>query len=231
MLLILAPGHDSAAMSLASRWASHGAILLTIPDLSAPGWEMEVPSRGPSRFIAGGQALTSDRISGVLTRLPGPDGADVEHVAEADRAYVSSEITAFLLAWLSSLECPVLNRPTPGCLCGPNWRIEQWIHLAATLGIPVAPVRRSTVSAAPGEREGGAAVTVVGERCIGEIHPSLAANAKRLAAAAHVDLLELRFTSGEADGRLYTARLCPDVSRPELGDALLEYFRSRNGCA
>ncbi len=57
-------------------------------------------------------------------------------------AYVSAEMTAFLLSWLSGLDCPILNRPTPNCLSGPGWRQEQWIHLAARLGIPVDPVQR-----------------------------------------------------------------------------------------
>jgi hypothetical protein len=51
---------------------------------------------------------------------------------------------AFLLSWLSQLNCLVLNRPTPLCLSGPSWRPEQWTYAAAQLGIPVQPLRTLT---------------------------------------------------------------------------------------
>jgi hypothetical protein len=40
---------------------------------------------------------------------------------------------AFLLSWLSQLNCLVFNRPTPLCLSGPSWRPEQWTYAAAQL--------------------------------------------------------------------------------------------------
>jgi hypothetical protein len=227
MLLIVAQGHDRAAVSLAARWESHEAVLLTARDLSEPGWVFEAPPRGPSRLIAGGRAFTSDEVSGVVTRISSASASGLEHIAVEDRSYVSSEMTAFLLAWLSSLACPMLNRPTPQCLCGPNWHIEQWVHLAARLGIPVDPLRRSTSLAADDEREGGVAVTVVGEQCVGAVHPSLAAQAQRLAKSAHVDLLEVRFTGAGEGGRFHNVSLFPDVSQPEIADAMLRYFESR----
>jgi hypothetical protein len=230
MLLIVAQRHDQAAVSLAAQWESRGSAMLTARDLSDPGWEFEVASRKPSRLIAGGRKFTSDEVSGVLNRLPAAYCSELDHVAEEDRLYVSSEMTAFLLAWLSSLACPMLNRPTPGCLCGPNWRIEQWLHLAARLGIPVETLRRSTSFAVPDEREGGVAVTIVGARCVGAVHPSLAAYARRLAAAAQVDLLEVRFTSADRAGKLHNVHLGPDVSQPEIADAILNYFDSRSVC-
>jgi hypothetical protein len=227
MLLIVAQPHDRAAVSLAARWKLRGAAMLTARDLSEPGWVFEAPPRGPGRLISGGRGFTSDEVSGVVTRISSASVSGLDHIALEDRSYVSSEMTAFLLAWLSSLACPMLNRPTPGCLCGPNWRIEQWVHLAARLGIPVYPLRRSTSLAAHDEREGGAAVTVVGEQCVGAVHPSLAAQARCLAKSAHVDLLEVRFTSAGEDGRFHNASLFPDVSQPEIADAMLRYFESR----
>src|SRR5580704_16904008 len=149
MLLIVAQPHDQAAVSLAARWEPDGAVLLTARDLSEPGWVFEAPPRGAARLIAGGRAFTSDEVSGVVARVSSASASGLDHIVMEDRSYVSSEMTAFLLAWLSSLACPMLNRPTPGCLCGPNWGIEQWIHLAAGLGISVDPVRRSTSSPVP----------------------------------------------------------------------------------
>src|SRR5438552_16797680 len=118
MLLIVAQQNDLAAKSLAERWRFRGTALLTARDLSVPSWKFDMPVQGPSRLIADGGAFSSSDIAGVLTRLSAVPDIELEHVAAEDRSYVSAEMTAFLLAWLSSLECPVLNRPTPGGLCG-----------------------------------------------------------------------------------------------------------------
>ena len=231
MLLIVAQRNDLAARSLAERWRSRGAALLTARDLSVPGWKFDMPAQGPSRLIADGRAFTGSQIAGVLTRLSAVPEAELDHVAAEDRSYVSAEMTAFLLAWLSSLKCPVLNRATPSGLCGPGWRIEQWLHLAAGLGIPVKSVRRSTsLPAAVDEMEGGISVTIVGRECLGDVNPALGDYSLRLAAAAGLDLLEVRYTSAGPDARLQAVSLWPDVSRPEVAGALLHLFDSRLPC-
>ncbi len=230
MLLIVAQRNDLAARSLAERWRPRCTAVLTARDLSVPGWKFDMPAQGPSPLIADGRAFSSNQIAGVLTRLSAVPEAELDHVAAEDRAYVSAEMTAFLLAWLSSLECPVLNRPTPTGLCGPGWRLEQWIHLAAGLGIPVIGVRRSTSRAGANQTEGGVSVTIVGRECLGTVDPALADYSLRLAAAADVDLLEVRYTSAAPGARLQSVSLWPDVSRPEVAGALLHLFDSRVPC-
>jgi hypothetical protein len=230
MLLIVAQRNDLAARSLADRWRPRCTAVLTARDLSVPGWKFDMPAQGPSRLIADGRAFSSNQIAGVLTRLSAVPEGELDHVAAEDRAYVSAEMTAFLLAWLSSLECPVLNRPTPSGLCGPGWRIEQWLHLAAGLGIPVRSVRRSTSRAGANRTEGGVSVTIVGRECLGTVDPALADYSRRLAAAADVDLLEVRYTSSAPGARLQSVSLWPDVSRPDVAAALLHLFDSRVPC-
>jgi hypothetical protein len=230
MLLIVAQQNDLAAVSLVERWRSRGAALITARDLSAPGWKYELPAKRPSRFVAGGSVRSSSDVCGVLTRLPAVSGSELSYVAPEDRSYVSSEMTAFLLAWLSALSCPVLNRPTPNCLCGPNWRIEEWIYLAAGLGIPVRSFRRSTSQADSRGTEPGVPVTIVGQQCFGAVLPLLADYSRRLAAAAGAELLEVHFSDAGRDGSLQDVFLCPDVSRPEVADAILNLFDSRAPC-
>ena len=73
------------------------------------------------------------------------------HIAEKREAdeRVAAEAMAFLASWLYGLTSPVLNRPTPVCLMGPNWRQEQWVHAAAQIGIPIHPIyRRSGLNTA-----------------------------------------------------------------------------------
>jgi hypothetical protein len=230
MLLIVALRNDVAALSLVERWRSRGAALITARDLSAPGWKYELPAKGPSRFVAGGNMLSSRDVGGVVTRLAAVPASELSHVAAEDRSYVSSEMTAFLLAWLASLACPVLNRPTPNCLCGPNWRNEEWIHLAGRLGIPVRSIRHSTSQAAEAGAEPGVSVTIVGQQCFGAVHPLLADYSRRLAVAAGAELLEVHFSGAGRNGSLQDVFLCPDVSRPEVADAILDRFDSRAPC-
>ena len=65
---------------------------------------------------------------------------DLTHIVPADREYVAQEMNAFLLSWLATLPCPVLNRPDPGHDGSLHWLPVQWVRLATRLGVPVLPV-------------------------------------------------------------------------------------------
>jgi hypothetical protein len=231
VIILLATRHDQIARSLAERWAAQGAALLTAPDLSEPGWNFHASARASDKAVVGGRVVTNQEITGVLTRLAVVDPDELDHVAPEDSVYIASEMTAFLLAWLSTLECPILNRPAPECLCGPAWCAERWIRFAAGLGIPVQSVRRdSRDDSSPGFEPSSASVTVVGEQCFGFVDSSLANHARRLAVAAGVGLLEIRFTSPERGGRFVSVNLCPDVSADDVAEAALEYFERAAVC-
>jgi hypothetical protein len=137
-------------------------------------------------------------------------------------------MTALLKSWLSGLGCPVLNQPDANCLSGPGWDQERWVHVAARLGVPVRPLRRRIALSAGASETGpappGITVTVVGDRCLGPADDVLFTHARRLARAARAGLLSVRF--GEtADGpELLAANPFPDVSAPEVADAVLEYL-------
>ena len=233
MLLVVAGRHDGVAKALVDRWAGHGAALLTADDLSAAGWRH--PLGGAQRAtaataVAGGRVVAGHAITGVLTRRPYVAEQELGHIVPADRAYVAAEMTAFLLSWLSGLACPVLNRPTASCLAGPNWWPEQWVHLAARLGMPVRPVRRHVALGAGGAVAAAGpqpiTVTVVGDRCFGPVDAALAAQARRLAGAAGAEMLAVRFSGGEAGADFLGADPWPDVAAPAIADAVLDYLRA-----
>jgi hypothetical protein len=242
MLLILAGERDEVARDLARRWSSFDGHLLTPKDLSQSGWYHRPGSRtrasrkakpadsdNQNVAVVGGRTVSAERIDGVLTRLPCVYDWELTHIVPVDRAYVSAEMTAFLLSWMNELDCPILNRPTPTCLSGPGWRQEQWIHLAARLGIPVDTVKRSakfgeeaSIETGPESRE---AVTVVGKRCFNALDERQAVHAQRLAAAGGVGLLALHFTlSNNGSSSLRSVDLWPDISSSEVSDAILNYF-------
>jgi hypothetical protein len=227
VIVILARQGDESARSLAARWSAHGALLLSAPDLSIPGWQYNPLAAEANAAVISRRAIGASEITGVLTRLSWIFGHELIQVAPNDRAYAASEMNAFLLAWLDGLACPLLNRPTATCLSGPCWRKERWVHFAARLGIPVCPVRREArpSDALPEEpRSPSKSVTVVGDRCFGETEKAIADCARRLASAAGLDLLGVHFRDVDGEPRLLGADLCPDLSSTNVADAVLDYF-------
>ena len=82
------------------------------------GFDPSYPDRG--RLVAGGSVFPVSEVTGVLTRRPHVFEVELMQVAVEDRPFVAAEINAFLLAWLSSLRCPVINRPSGTCPLRPS---------------------------------------------------------------------------------------------------------------
>ncbi|WP_164015775.1 hypothetical protein [Pyxidicoccus trucidator] len=222
MLVVLAHPRDEQARGLVERWAAEDARLLSMRDLSSPGWQHRVGGSGAEVAVVGGERVHVSALRGVVTRLPGFIDTDLVHIAPEDQGYVAAEMNAFLASWLSRLPCPVLNRPTASSLMGPSLGLERWLALAARCGLPLAAARREVgVSDRPPSRV--AAVTVVGQRWLGEVEPAVGAQAVRLAAAAGVELLTARF-EGPA---FVSAELSIEVGEPRVAEALLERLGSR----
>jgi hypothetical protein len=231
MLIILATRQDEAAAWLADRWQPHGAVIVSAADLSTSGWSLDLCSPAKSRACIGGRTVRNEEIEGVLTRMPCVHGEDLNHIVPPDRQYVASEMTAFLLAWLSSLVCPVLNRPTPDSLGGPGWRQEGWVHLASRLGIPVTAVRRGAANRkSDAEDQSTCEVIVAGDQCFGEVAPPLIENARMLAKAAGTHLLSARFSGAAADSVFVSASPWPNLALPTIADAVLRCLQGRSAC-
>ena len=235
MLVILASRHDAVAQSLAARWSGEDVALLTPEGLSVSGWRHYPGAPESSASTLNGREVGERDITGVLSRLWGVGEFDLPHIVPEDRAYVGMEMSAFITSWLYGLPCPVLNRPTPAYPTGLNWREEEWTHRAARLGIPVRTIRRRLALDAepepsPSNAETKIAVTVVGRRCLGTAHESLKAHALRLAAASGTDLMDVYFSGEGADAVFLGVGLWPDVSVPEVADAILEHLKGGGVC-
>ena len=222
MLVVVASRYDQHAEIFVSRCGDR-ARLLTCDDLSSKGWRFRLGDDGDSSAVIDGETIDCKEIEGVLTRLPGVFQGELLNIVPEDRGYVAAEMTAFLAAWLSNLDCPVLNRPTPLCLSGPFLRREMWVHTAARIGIPVLPVKRS--APAPAEEAPPpnlTTVSFVGDACVGRVDERLASQTTALARAVGVDLLCARFT-GPAEGQLFVdADYWLDLSDAEVADAVLK---------
>ena len=218
MLLVVADPRDATAASLVDRWERHAARLLRPADLTCGGWRHEpgAPERGQA--VVGGDAVPCREIRGVLTRLPAVDPATLGHADEALGAFVAAEMTAFLLAWLTSLRCPVVNRPRPTCLAGPGWSRERWLLRARALGQPVS-------SDAPGDAP--PSVTVACGSCSDGGRPALGRRAQALAAAAGADILAVTFAGADDDAPVNGAWPVPYEVDDALADAVLARLLAR----
>jgi hypothetical protein len=212
MIVVIAGPDDAGALRLVERWSAAEAAVLRPEDLSRPGWLHRPDRPGSGRAVVAGKKVATSEITAVLSRracvLPG----ELDWLAAEDRDYAATEMTAFLVAWLSWLPCPVVNRAQPNCLCGPNWSATRWRAAAARSGMALA---------APGEVAAGCA-TVVGAYVIGAPDVELAGQARRLATAAGVELLSIGFSPR---GWSFTgASLWPDLNDEAVVEALEPIF-------
>lgn len=231
--MVLGSRHDQAASDIVKRWAQYDAALLSCEDISTPGWRYRPFDRAASRAVVSGRVIPEGEIRGVLVRRPWIAEQELAHIRASDREYVAAEMNAFLRSWLGSLRCTVLNRPSGTSLCGPNWRPVQWAEAAARAGIEV----ETTSWRVPGwgGRRARAArggepceVTLVGNRCLGSRDDDCAEAARRLAAAAKVGLLAVRFVSrGSGRGPSFVAASAmPNLSEPDVARAVLDHLLS-----
>jgi hypothetical protein len=226
LILIVASQVDDAARRLLADFPPGESALLTCRDLSSPGWHVSSMDARAQAVVAGGACFAASRITGVLTVLPCVFERELVHIEEEDREYVASEMTAFLLYWLSGLRCPLLNRPTAGCLSGPNWRVEQWARLAAQLGIPAVPHSRATAGLpTAGAETERTQVTVVGQQFCGAPDETLRYRTRALAQAAGVDMLTAAFL---CDSGLFAGtEPLADLDSLEVRRAIVRFFEER----
>ena len=232
IVLVAANRRDRAAADFVAASGSD-ARLMTPGDLSERGWRFRLGDAAGSVAVVGGERIRAGAIAGVLTRAACVTIQDLPHIVASDRPYVAAEMTAFLLAWLSALECPVINRPTPQCLCGPAWGREKWANLAMSLGIPTAPalrrVRREGEdgSAGDGDPAQGAVISVVGRDTSGQGDIALGQRALALAEAASVDLLAVQFDGHERDAKLVIATPHLDLADSRIAEAVAALMRQK----
>jgi hypothetical protein len=232
VLVVVASRSDAAARALCERAPPGTAHVLSWRDLSTPGWRYYSHSDdGEDAAVIGGRSIANTEISAVVTRCPAVPPHELGHIVPADRTYVAAEMTALLVAWLTRLQCAVLNRPRDGCLCGPRWPPERWTMLATSLGLRAVPVaRRAVPGLAPSASRPAAppgfklhTVTVVGPHAHAGGDPSEATAdaAVTLARAAGVTLLKTEFAVRGSEYWFLGAGLDVDLAAAPVADALL----------
>jgi hypothetical protein len=225
MVLLVASRFDEQAFHLAKRWVEQDARVLTARDLSRVGWVYSPEFPDTWRGVLGDEYFDASNLTGVLNCLPEVNEQELGHIAPEDRAYVAAEMNAFLVSWQSQLGCLVINRPTPSCLVGPAWRIEEWLLTATRLNIPVLGIqhRSQRKSLSFSQRvQDMHPVTVIDELSLGGSE-ELGKRAQRLARAAGVTLATFYFGSS-VDAELVAVSLGADLEQQAVADALLGHF-------
>jgi hypothetical protein len=232
--LVVANGWNATARNFTQRYREHGVRLLTPDDLSRAGWVYSFGGRSDhSQALVDDRVISSEKIGGVLTRLPCVSEQDLPQIVSTDRAYVAAEMNGFLLAWLSALPCPVLNRPTPGCLSGCSWHHEQWVHAASQLGMPVEKIhqridtrhRNGLTKRTSDSERSGVSVTIVGSEYFGVVSPDLLGQTRALAKLAGVDLLAVQFAGPDPGSAFVRASPWPDIADDRIAGAVLRCLK------
>lgn len=226
-IVVIAAPEDLPAVTLVARLGRERALLMTPGDLAQDGWRFRPGAPQRTRVVANGVALEADEIGGALVRLSAIAPHHLLQVHQVDRAYVAAEMTAFLHAWLLSLTCPVLNRPSSFALNGPGLRPEAWVRIAARLGLHFVPVQRTVSRSATKSMPSPPRLTtlvVVGARCISAADEPLTKAARAIAGAANAELLAVHFDGARGDSRLVGASVLVDLANDTIAGAVEEHF-------
>jgi hypothetical protein len=164
-----------------------GVRVLEPSGLSTPGWAHDPENPAEDRLVIDGEVHPAGRLTAVITALDAVQPFDLPDVRAEDRAFVASEMTAFLRTWLGTLTCPVLDRPTALALSGAAGDRAVWSTAATALAVPDR-------QAAPAPRTRTQAVTVAAGRVVGPAPEPAAATALSLARTANVTAARLRLT-------------------------------------
>jgi hypothetical protein len=215
VLLVLANVGDYRAQQLQDALPDADARIVTPLDLQRGGWAYR-PGRPDGTFQLGSTRVDVAELDAVCVLMPAVYSGDLPQISPEHRAYVAAEMTAFLCAWLADLPCPLLNKPSPACLCGPHWATARWRHVAAAAGLPVTRPHADPHGPAAADSE-AVAVTVIGDEAFGSRNPFDVELGLALAARASVRALRVHVERSDGQPRVAGADVWLDTG--EIGVA------------
>jgi hypothetical protein len=136
--LFLGRPEDPCHTDVRKTLEAHGFATLVIADPFAHrcrfSWALDTEHSGSSLFLEGREPLRDDQIAGVV--VLSPEWIDSMGWQPDDLTYVQAETQAALLAWLWSLQCPVVNRYPPAIWYRPQAPLLAWHGLLLQAGLP-----------------------------------------------------------------------------------------------
>lgn len=219
------PG-DRVAVEIAAaieRRLGPGSVTLAwAEELMLAVWRHRVGGSVTTEIVLrDGRALRSDALGGVFCRLTYAPTPLFTRSTERDRQYAAAEGYALLLSWLAGLPCPVVNRPGPLGLSGPQLTPVQWLALAGRCGLRTRRTRLAAHGDAWREPLGGPPheVHVVGHRVLGAVSESIAGPCLQVARQAGCAVLGLHFAAARPAGEPV---LCGVDTAPQLAGEGIE---------
>lgn len=228
MFVILTSLYDKVVRTIIRQCKVHEIAILTCKDLSVSGWNLSLENIEQSTAIIQDKRIKLNEITGVWNRLPFVTEHELDHILLTERKYVASEMMAFLVSWLSCLNCPMINMPTPTCLSGPNWHQLQWAYTAIRADISIYPPSYYTFNnnsiLQQNNKEGITTVTIVGRRSFGSEDKELIQKTKYLANNAGTDLLSVMFYISKHHIFFVNANSSPYNINEDIFNAIIKYL-------
>jgi hypothetical protein len=138
MYLVLGDPRDPLTADVHAELAArgHGVELVASPfaDPIRFRWRLDTAGSDSAIILGDGSCLLGADIEGVF--VGGVGAIDPAGWEPADLAYVRTETHSALLAWLWSLDCVVVNRPTADTWYRPSPPLISWHRRLAEFGLP-----------------------------------------------------------------------------------------------
>lgn len=218
MILVLAAARDRATDAFAAELAPTPAAVLTYEQLACEPSCLRDPDFAASTLTLAGEQVPVARISGVVNTLPAVLPECLTMYAPTEREYQAAEMHAWLAYLLSTLECPVVSRPTASSLTGPAPNPLGWLALARAAGVPTVEMELDSGEAAdpPAPARASLEVTVLDGTPVRESGTAADRHTVELARRHGLAYLTARYAQDGAEPRLASA-----TSVPNLRDALV----------
>jgi hypothetical protein len=217
MIVVVGSSHDSVATDLVASWPQ--AALCSAEDLVSPGWVWRHGQPASRTWIVDKKEVSDDRVTGVFVRRASVYAEELMTTHPDDRAYLASEIHAFLVFVLASTSARVVNPINEGAFGEAALRPHRWIHLASQLGISIRPLRVSSEPRRP-VRYRTFTVEVVGDEVFGDAPANLHESARRLAEALEIGWGVFVFDTRKRLVTVTTARRPSEVAAAALSRSL-----------
>lgn len=224
--LVVADARDETADEFVGRFSPGRAVVVSGTSLAHQEWCIDFSDFDRSYLRIDGERYAVTDIDAIVSLTPVIKPYELLGIAEEDRAYVASELTAFLTYFGNRYAGRGINKPAIGNLLGSNWRKERWYVAARSVGF-LTPEHRRKVGPDKGifapRPVATKSITLLGNQPLKEPeNAELLAAANRLRRSAGLAYLTIRYTCGPAGYVFHEADLRPSIHDPAVAEAIIQ---------
>jgi hypothetical protein len=222
---VVAAAGDPAAGRLLEQWPPGVARAMTPATIAACAWQWSLGADGTVAWQVRDALGAPPGVRGIVNLLEQVRPCDLPQFQPAERSYVAAELTAFLHAWLHTLDCRKLNPPSLSTLNGELSELT-WRAQAMRCGMLVTAYSTDDGLCASSEQPADATITVsvIGRRTVGMRHARLLDAALALRECTRLPMLQLTCRDTPEGLVFCRATVRPDFSDETVSDAVRAYF-------